>query len=152
MSRLPCITLLLGVALVPARTAQAQAAPAQPEVHVLTVSSFQVPLGEDRGKVMQYIEKWMVPPARTNPNVISYRVGQHWYGANSSDIVIIAEYPNWSAVTAPCDPCQQWTRNNQPKEGTAERKAFDESLALFLKYYSSHADQIFTVPMSMAKP
>lgn len=149
MSRVSQLSLVLALAAAP--SLQAQAAPAQPEVHVLTVSSFRVPLGEERTQILQYMEKWMVPPAKMNPNVLSYRIGQHWYGSNSSDLVIVAEYPNWAAVTAPCQPCQQWNQTNMPKEGTPERKAFDESLTLFLKYYSSHADQIFTAPMSLAK-
>lgn len=151
MLRLTCLSLAAAT-LAAAPALSAQAAPAQPEFRVLTVSTFRVPLGEDRTRVMEFMEKWMVPPAKINPNVLSYRVGQHWYGSNSSDLVIVAEYPNWAAVTAPCQPCQEWTQTNTPKEGTPERQAFNEAQAFFLKHYSTHADQIFTVPTRMAKP
>jgi len=152
MSRLTSLSLVVAT-LAAAPTLHAQAAPQAPaDFRVLTVSSFRVPLGEDRGKVMDFMEKWMVPPTKVNPNVLSYRIGQHWYGANSSDVVIVAEYPNWASMTAPCQPCQEWNRANMPAQGTPERQAFSEAQALFLKYYSTHADQIFQVPNSMAKP
>lgn len=151
MSR-PTAVFLAAVSLASVSGLRAQAAPAQAEFRVLTISSFRVPLGEDRTRVLEYMEKWMVPPAKMNPNVLSYRIGQHWYGSNSSDVVIVAEYPNWAAVTATCQPCQEWTQTNTPKEGTPERQAFNEAQALFLKYYSTHADQIFTMPTRLAKP
>jgi hypothetical protein len=133
-------------------SAAAQAAPPPPEFRVLTISSFRVPLGDDRMKVLDYMRKWMLEPAKVNPNVLSYRIIQHFYGSNAQDVAIVAEYPNWAAVTAPCQPCEAWFQSNTPKEGTPERKAFDESVALFLKYYSSHADQVYNVNMSLAKP
>lgn len=151
MSRLTCLFLVTAT-LAAAPALSAQAAPAQAEFRVLSVSSFRVPLGEDRTRVTEFMEKWMVPPAKMNPNVLFYRIGQHWYGSNSSDMVIVVEYPSWAAVTATCQPCQEWIQTNTPKEGTPERQAFNQAQALFLKYYSTHADQIFTVPTRMAKP
>lgn len=132
--------------------ALAQADDEQPEVRVVTVSSFRVPLGPDRGKVVDYMRKWMVAPAKLNPNVLQYRVLQHWYGSNAGDMAIIAEYRNLGDLTAPCEPCQKWFQDNMPKEGTPERAAVDEAAQLFFKYYGSHQDQIFSSNMSLAKP
>lgn len=133
--------------------AGAQAAPqADPEIRILTISSFRVPLGEERQKVMDFMRKWMVEPARVNPNVLSYRIIQHFYGSNASDVAIVAEYANWEAITADCAPCDQWFEANMPKEGTPERKVVDEAQALFLKYYATHANQIYNANMALAKP
>lgn len=145
--------LLLATAGLTASTARAQAAPpATPETRVLTISSFRVPLGEDRQKVIDFMRKWMVEPARLNPNILSYRIIQHFYGSNASDVAIVAEYPSWGAINAECAPCNAWFEANQPKEGTPERKAVDEATALFLKYYGTHRDEVYNVNMSLAKP
>jgi hypothetical protein len=152
MSRASQFLALLATTTVITSAAAAQAAPpAAPDIRVVTISSFRVPLGEDRQKVLDYMKKWMVEPARLNPNVLSYRIIQHFYGSNSSDVAIVAEYPNWAAIGADCAPCDKWFETNMPKENTAERKAVDDALALFQKYYSSHADQIYNANMAFAK-
>ncbi len=153
MSRASRFLALLATTTVMTSAANSQAAPsAPPAFRILTISSFRVPLGEDRQNVVDYMKKWMVEPARINPNVLSYRIIQHFYGSNSSDIAIVAEYPDWASITADCPPCAEWFESNMPKEGTPERKAVDEALALFLKYYGSHSDQIYSVDMTLAKP
>ena len=134
-------------------TAEAQATPQTPaDVRIVTISSFRVPLGTDRQAVLDYMGKWMVEPARLNPNVLSYRIIQHFYGSNASDMAIVAEYPNWAAITADCAACDAWFQANMPPEGTPERKAVDEAQALFLKYYGTHTDQIYNANMALAKP
>ncbi len=146
---LGAMACILGLAAAPVPAAAQAGQQAAPEMRYVTVTAFRVPLGPDRGAVMQWIEKWMVPPARLNPNVLSYRVAGHNYGNNASDVMIIAEYPSWEAIEADCAPCDEWFRANPfPKEGTPERKAHDEMLATFLKYYSTHADQLLQVNMT----
>ena len=133
--------------------AAAQATPpTAPEIRVLTISSFHVPLGEERTKALDYMKKWMLEPAKLNPNVLSYRIIQLFYGSNAEDVAIVVEYPSWAAITAECKPCAAWFEANMPKQGTPERKAVDELAAQFFKYYSSHAYQIYNVNMSLAKP
>jgi len=146
------LALTAGALTAAPAAAQAAAAGQQPNFHVVTVSTFRVPLGPDRPTVIGYIRKWMAGPAKLNPKVVSYRVLQHWYGANAGDMAIAVEYASWADVTAPCEPCQQWFQENMPAEGTPERKAVDEAQALFIKYYGSHQDNIYTMDMSMAKP
>lgn len=153
MNKLSWFLILLPTAAVTASTAMGQAAaPQNPEVRILTISSFRVPLGEDRQRVLDYMKKWMVEPARLNPNILSYRIIQHFYGSNAGDVAIVAEYPNWAAIDADCAPCASWFETNMPKAGTPERKTVDEALALFLKYYSSHSDQVYNANMAFAKP
>jgi hypothetical protein len=123
-----------------------------PTIHVVTVSTFRVPLGPDRGKVLEYMRSWMVPPAKVNPKVLSYRVVQHWYGSNAGDMAIIVEYADLGDLNADCAPCTAWFEEHFPKEGTPEREAVDELANLFFKYYGSHQDQIYSADMSLAKP
>lgn len=132
--------------------AGAQAAQQQtPQMRVMTISTFKVPLGEDRQKIVEYMRKWMVEPARMNPNVLSYRVLQHMYGSDASEIAIVAEYDNWAAITAPCEPCQAWMEKSMPAEGTPQRKEVDAMLEVFLKYYSDHADQVYVASLDLTK-
>jgi len=149
----PRVLTLIAFTTLMTSTADAQAAPqTAPDVRIVTISSFRVPLGADRQAVLDYMGKWMVEPARLNPNVLSYRIIQHFYGSNASDMAIVAEYPNWAAIAADCAACDAWFQANMPPEGTPERKAVDEAQALFLKYYGTHADQIYNANMALAKP
>jgi hypothetical protein len=148
MSRTFLLVPLLSAVSILTSPAAAQGAP---EIRIVTISSFRVPQGEDRQKVLEYMKKWMVEPAKLNPNVLSYRIIQHFYGSNAGDVAIVAEYATWAAITADCQPCDKWLQDNMPTEGTPERKAVDDLAALFFKYYGSHADQIYNADMSLAK-
>jgi hypothetical protein len=67
------LTLSLGLAaalVVPAHVPHAQAdAPNGP--HYITVTTFDVPIGEASQQVNQWIDSVMVPLARLNPNVLA---------------------------------------------------------------------------------
>jgi hypothetical protein len=140
---------VVGLWVVPAAVV-AQAAPA-PEVHYLTVTRFQAPQGADRDKVMMWIDTVMVPQARINPNVTSFHVANHNWGANSNEIVLISEYPSWAAIEAECAPCDKWNEENEPKAGTPEAKKWEEIGAVFGKYYGGHADEIYAIPAARSK-
>nr|MDP2483488.1 hypothetical protein [Candidatus Palauibacterales bacterium] len=47
-----------------------------PETVVVTVSTTHVPIGEDRGKFMEFVERVVAPQARANPNVLAFHVLQ----------------------------------------------------------------------------
>lgn len=142
------VVLLLGPAAVTAQNAPPQA----PEVRYLSVTRFQVPQGsEDRGKVMMFIDSMMVPLARMNPNVLSFHAATHNWGANSNDVVLIYEYPSWAAIEAECAACDRWATEREPKEGTPERKKWDDISAAFGRHYSGHADEIYAVPVTRSK-
>lgn len=123
--------------------AQAEEEEAPPNTFV-QITSFKVPLGEDRQKVMMWIDTIMAPAAKLNPNVLSYRVAAHNYGSNASDVIIISEYPDWASITAPCgQPCQDYFEATQPEEGSEREAMWDGIQAVFLKYYSTHRDEIY---------
>lgn len=133
-------------------TAAAQASPAQqPDVRYITTTRFAVPAGPERDKLLMFVDSIMVPQAKMNPNVLSYRVAIHNWGANSNDVVIMAEYPNWAAIEAPCPACDKWLEGRQPKEGTPERAKWDDIGATFGKYFAGHHDEIYATSMSRAK-
>lgn len=127
----------------------------EPDTNVITISKFHVPAGEDRAKVMEFIDRVIVPTNQVNPNVLSYRVAVHFYGAHSTEIALIAEYPDWNAVEAPCGtPCEEWAEANWPAEGTPEYDEMAELQAAWTKAYMGghgHSDEIYNVRMDRAK-
>jgi hypothetical protein len=89
-------------------TSQTPAQQPQQEVRYLTVTRFQLPQDTAQQRLlMMAIDSVMVPQARMNPHVLSFRVATHAWGANSNEILLIYEYPNWAAIEAECDACEQ---------------------------------------------
>lgn len=120
---------------------------------MLTITTFTMPGGEEGQKVLRFLDEVVVPQARNNPNVPSYRIAQHYWGSNSSEAKIIAEYADWTAVEAPCGPaCQDWATANVPEEGTSEREEFDDlARAYQAAFFGGHRDEIYTVNMNRSK-
>ena len=147
----PCLALALATAL-PA-PALAQDADEPPETRVITMAKFQVPPGEDRQKVMRFIDEVIAPQAQNNPHVLTYRIATHYYGSNSTDIVIIAEYPDWESVEAPCgEPCQTWAEENIPEEGTPEREEWNDRAQTWTRYFvGGHTDEVYGTNMRRGK-
>lgn len=143
-SAVPCLALL---ALVPLPLAAQEDEGADPTVHYISVTTFRAPPGEQRSQAMQWIREVMVPGARMNPNVLSYRVATHNWGSNAKDITIIAEYPSWEAIEADCEPCNEWFEEQQPEEGTPEREEWDARFDAFIGYYLDHSDELYAVNM-----
>ena len=142
------VALAAALAVLPA-TVQAQ--DAAPENTYITVTTFSAPYTSEGQKVAWWIDSVMVPSAKMNPNVLHYRVGGHNYGSSAGDIVMIAEYADWNAINADCEPCNAWFEERQPEEGTPERKAWDEAQATFFKYYHGHQDEIYLAQSSRSK-
>jgi hypothetical protein len=147
------LLLLVGLALiVPTHALQAQAEAGQSELHYIVVNTFNVPYGETRQQVGMWIDSVSVPLARLNPNLLSYRIGGHYFGSSAGDIVIISEYATWDAIAAPCgEPCDTWMAENEPHPGTPQAEKWGDIYATFLKYYSKHSDEIYVVQMSRTK-
>jgi hypothetical protein len=123
-----------------------------PETAVVTMSKFKVPFGEDRGKVMEFIERVTAPAARLNPNVLGFYVLTHNYGADSRDVILVRVYDDFSKIEAPCgEPCETWFEENFPEEGTPERDEIDALGEVFGKYYARHSDEILTSHLDLAK-
>lgn len=149
---IPILGLLAATAMPAAALAQ-ESDEEPPETRVITITTFHVPPGEDGQKVMRFIDRVIAPQARNNPNVLSYRVAQHFWGSNSSEAKIIAEYADWASVEAPCGaPCEEWSEENIPEEGTPEREEFDElSQAWQRAFFQGHSDEVYSVNMNRAK-
>jgi hypothetical protein len=143
---------LLALSLV-AVPASARAQDAEPEVRYITTSTFDVPMGPERQKVMRFIRNVMAPMAKVNPNLLSFRVAVHDYGTDSRDIVLIREYASWAAIDADCGkPCDDYRNANPgPEEGTEEAKEWREAWEAFRDHYATHRDEIYTVNMDLAK-
>jgi hypothetical protein len=122
-----------------------------PPPHYLTISAFRVPFGEERGKVIQYVEKYMGPASAANPKVLSFRLAMHNYGPNSNDMMLIQEFANWADIQADCDACDKVFQAAMGAEGSAERKTFDDLSKSFLAAYSAHVDNILLVPQNIGK-
>lgn len=145
------VTTLALLFVIFAAPAHAQA-PAQQETRFLTVTRFALPQDTaQRRLLMQAIDSVMVPQARMNPNVLSYRVLTHNWGANSNDILIMAEYPSWVAIEADCAACDAWYESKVPAEGTPERAQWNAMGAAFQQSYAGHSDEIYAAQMRRAK-
>ncbi len=148
------LALAVALVLVAPTVLVAQDQGQAPEVRVMQVTTFHAPQGEERQKMMQFINRVIAPQARNNPHVLSYRVATHYYGANSTEIKLITEYADWTSVEAPCgEPCQTWAEANIPAEGTPERAEFNEQQAAWIKFFlaGGHSDELYSVNMSRAK-
>jgi len=143
---------LLALSLV-AIPASARAQDAEPEVRYITTSTFDVPMGPERQKVMRFIRNVMAPTAKVNPNVLSFRVATHDYGTDSRDVVLIREYASWEAIEADCGkPCDDyWEANPGPEEGTEERKEWQEAWEAFRFFNDTATAEIYTYRVDMAK-
>ncbi len=139
--------------LIAPHVAMAQdAADGPPATGMVTMSSFKVPMGEDRGKVMEWIERWVAPQERNNPNVLAFYVLGHNYGADSRDIVIVRVYKDWASIEAPCgEPCSTWSEANWPEEDTPEHEEMMDLVQTYMKYYGRHSDEIYTARLDLAK-
>lgn len=124
-----------------------------PGTRVMTVTTWDVPYGEDRGTFMQWFRNWFLPQAQMNPNVLNLRVAFHAWGSNGDQLVMVTEYASMETLAAGCgEPCSDWNEANPaPEEGDDGYDEFQAGLQLFQKYYSHHSDEIFTSPMAMAK-
>ena len=147
---LPAVALAAVLAVSPVVLHAQDAAP-PPETHYVGVTTFSAPFNAEGQKVMWWIDSVMVPGAKMNPAVLSYRVGRHIYGSSAGDIVTISEYADWASINANCEPCDAWFEQRQPAEGTPEREAWDEAFQAFLKYFHGHQDEIYTSLVSRSK-
>lgn len=124
-----------------------------PGTRVMTMTTWDVPYGEDRGVFFDWFQKWFLPNAQLNPNVLNLRVAGHQWGSNGDQIVMVSEYESMETLAAGCgEPCTDWNEANAaPEEGEEGYEEYQKGLELFQKYYSHHKDEIFTSWMVTAK-
>jgi hypothetical protein len=123
-----------------------------PETVVVTVSTMKVPLGEDRGKFMEFVERVVAPQARNNPNVRAFHVLAHYWGHNSSEVKMVRVYEDWADVEASCgEPCQTWADENVPEEGEEGYEEFSDLQSTYFKYLAKHSDEIYSSRVDLSK-
>ncbi len=131
--------------------AQADEEEEAPDFNYITVTRIRMPATQDREKAMEWVDKVMAPGAKLNPNVLWYRVATHNWGANSQDVVIMAEYDEWADIEGDCPACEAWYAENQPEADPPEREAWAALAEAFFEYFSGHRDEIYATNMSRAK-
>jgi len=131
-------------------TAQAQQQDSQSRYVIVT--SFDVPYGPDRAKVLSYLNEYFLPGTQHNPTVRNSRVLMHNWGGDAMQVVLVEEYDNWADIMAPCGkPCDDYNAQHKaPEEGEAGYAEYQEKTNLFFKAFSSHSDEIYTTNMNRA--
>lgn len=138
-----CLTLLVGV---PDGVAAQDDAP---DTRIITVTSFHVPFASFE-EVNEYVDAFVMPPNRADPNVLGFRYATHAWGDAELNAWFITEYESLAAIDASNEWQAQWLDENYP-EGTPERDAADEAQATFLGYFDGHQDQILGYSVTHAK-
>ncbi len=152
MKKLGILFASAALLLAPAAAMAQEEDEGPPPTGVVTMMTFKVPLGEERGKVMDWIDKVVAPMARLNPNIMAFYVLQHYYGADSRDVVLVRVYNDFGSVEAECGaPCQEWWDANMPAEGTPESEEWQDLWRTFQKYSGRHSDEIYTARLDLAK-
>jgi len=150
-------TLTVGLAilaymLVPQAVQAQDSDDGAPETVVVTTATMHVPLGEPRAKFMQFVEQVVAPQAKNNPNLLAFHVLQHYYGSNSSDVVIVRVYENLAAIEAGCgDPCSEWADANLPDEGEEGYEELYELSETYFKYNLKHSDEVYLSRTDLSK-
>ena len=152
MTKLTVGIALMACLLVPQAVQAQDMEDGPPQTGIVTMSTMKVPMNEDRGMVMEWIEKMVTPMARANPNIIAFYVLQHYYGSDSRDVVLVRVYKDLAAIEAPCgEPCQTYREENPlPEEGTPEREEMMDLWETFMKYNGRHSDEIYTARLDLA--
>lgn len=127
-----------------------------PGQRYVTLTTFDLPY-HVRDKVMPYFREYVVPFARLNPNVVTFRVLGHYWGSDGSDVAFYRELEEFADIDSiyveDCgQPCEDYRKKHPEPDSTDEGyKAFKEAERLYQKYYSEHKDQIYLAPMGEAK-
>ena len=151
MTKLTVGIALMACLLVPQAVQAQDMDDGPPQTGIVTMSTFKVPLGEERGKVMEWIELMVAPQARANPNIMAFYVLQHYYGSDSRDVVMVRVYKDLAAIEAPCGaPCDDLMAEIVPEEGTPEREEMMDLWQTFMKYNGRHSDEIYTARLDLA--
>jgi len=124
-----------------------------PGTRTVSVTTFDVPYGPNRGPALTFMRNRMLPATQLNPNIITSRVLFHAWGSNADQVIMVAEYADMEGLAAGCgQPCADWNEANPaPEEGDEGYEAFDKGRTLFFKYYSHHTDEIYSAPMGITK-
>ncbi len=132
----------------------AQAQEQQPDspMRYVTVTTFDVPYGPDRAKVMAFLNEYFLPRTQLHPDVRNFRLLTHVWGSDGMQVIIEAEYDNWADIEADCgQPCDDYyAQHVAPTVGQGGYAEYQEMSALFSQAYSTHKDEIYLTNMNRA--
>lgn len=145
-----CLFILVAVLLAAGNPGVVRAQEQEPEIRTLTMTAFTIPLGEGE-KFNEYVDKYIVPPAKADPNILSFRYARHHYGGGKANAWFIVEYESLEGLYRSEEFQNDWFEENFP-EGTPEREAADKATQEdFLPFFGDHSDEITAVNMNRAK-
>ena len=127
-----------------------------PGERYVALTTFEVPL-HVRDTVIPYMQEYVVPLQRLNPNVVTFRVLAHRWGSDASQIALYREVEEFADVDSlsveDCgQPCEEYMKEHpEPEEGDEGYEEFQEAEQLYQEYNSDHQDQIYWAPMEAAK-
>ena len=129
-----------------------QAQQADSPMRYVTVTTFEVPYGPDRDKVMSFLNEYILPSTQLHPAVRNFRLLTHVWGSNGTQVIMEAEYDNWADIELDCGPtCDEYfVIHEAPEEGDDGYAEYREMSDLFSKYYSNHKDEIYLTNMNRA--
>lgn len=144
-----CLAFILGSTVLGFAQEEEDEGPGQ---RYVTVTIFDMPL-QIRDKVIPYMQKYVVPYFKLNPNIVTFRVLVHNWGSNASEMVYYSEYEEFEDINADCgQPCEDYEKEHpEPEEGDEGYEEFIEARDLYTKYFSGHHDEIYSVPMEAGK-
>lgn len=130
----------------------AQAQQQDSPMRYVTVTTFDVPYGPDRAKVMSFLNEYILPSTQLHPGVRNFRLLTHVWGSNGMQVIMEAEYDNWADIELDCGlTCDDYfVIHEAPEEGDDGYAEYQEMSDLFSKYYSSHTDEIYLTNMNRA--
>ncbi|HET6363177.1 MAG TPA: hypothetical protein VFH11_14140, partial [Gemmatimonadota bacterium] len=130
----------------------AQAQQQDSPMRYVTVTTFDVPYGPDRPKVMAFLNEYFLPATQLHPNVRNFRLLTHVWGSDGMQVIMQAEYDNWADIEADCgQPCDDYfDQHAAPTVGEDGYVEYQEMSDLFNKAYSSHTDEIYLTNMDRA--
>lgn len=132
--------ILLGVGSV---RAQEQSAP-----HLFVATTFQtvVPEGGRVAERDSLMELYYEQVTKKNPNILSQRVMQHFWGHNNHDMVVVTEYKDWASIDA-ADKMDTKLFEEYWKDD-ASRRQYNRTLN---KYFTGHSDEIYSERTKLRK-
>jgi hypothetical protein len=130
----------------------ARAQEQEPPTRIVTVTSFKVPFGEDRGNMIAFLTEYFMPGYQLNPHVRNFRLLNHRWGSDAMDFLIIAEYDNLAAIEAECgQPCDDYfAQHEAPEEGEEGYEELQKLQNAFNSVYQNHHDEIYVTRMDRA--
>jgi len=134
-----------------ALTSPAAAQDEEPQTHIVSVTTFQVPYGEDLQKFWEVVDKYIVPSDKENPNILSERLASHNWGDSKKTVWFITEYKDLAGIQASDKFNGEWFDKHYP-EGSAARDSADAAFnEHFLRHFSDHSDNLLTANLKRVK-